>query len=161
MEMAMACWIFRSRASGANQMASGTAADSIRPHTPTDTGGLNSTTGSGSSARSGIASVVKQSSSPQDVVENRLPSGVDGNERQADLVIRQQAQALHHVFERDRIGVQEDRLSDREELIMNSSRLVPRSAAGCIAERSNPLRVEIADRVHDPRRADGQHRQAQ
>src|SRR5437016_3887047 len=125
MAIAMACCACGARPNGANQSAMGTIAESVRPQKTTDTGGRSSICCSRSNARSGIASVVKQSSSPQDIVENRLAAGVDGNQRQTDLVIGQKAEAFHHVLERNRIRIEKNRLRDGEQLVMDAARLVP------------------------------------
>src|SRR5437867_2526817 len=103
--IASACFACGSRLSGANQRINGTMIESARPAITSDTGGRSSVAPVTGAA---IVSVVKEPCLPKDVVENFFATGVERHQRQTNLVRRQQAQSIHHVFQRDWIRVDEN-----------------------------------------------------
>src|SRR5437867_10674869 len=128
--IASACFACGSRLSGANQRITGTMIESARPATTSDTGGRSSAAPVIGAA---IVSVVKQTRLPKDVVESLFATGVERDQRQTDLLRRQQSQPMHHVFQRDRIGVHENRLGEIEELEMQPARFIPPAARRRVA----------------------------
>src|SRR5712691_4672956 len=157
--MAMACWARGSKCNGRNQTISGTITASTRPLTTTDTGGRKSKTAAG--ARSVIVSVVKESRLPEHVIKSLFSPRVERHQGQPHLRRCQKSQASHHVFERNRIGVEKNRLREREQLEMQPPRFVPSPARCRVAQRGDASRIEIAHRVHHTGRPQGQHRQAE
>src|SRR5438093_715684 len=95
-------------------MTTGTRTQRTLPQTTTDIGGRSSKTVAG--ALSLIVSVVKQPCLAKDVIENFLAPRIQRDQRQPDLRRRQKPEPGHHVFERDRIRVEKDRLRQREQL---------------------------------------------
>ena len=71
------------------------------------------------------------------------------------------AEALHHVFHRDWVGVAEYRLVDFEQLVMDLPRLVQIALPHRFAHARQLAGHQVADRIHQPAGADRHHREAQ
>src|SRR5439155_13517907 len=138
--IASACFARGSSCSGANQIASGTSTQSARPHRTTDIGGRSSKAAAG--ALSVIVSVVKQACLAEDIVEYFFASGIQWHERKPNFRRSEQTEPRHHVLQRNRIRVEENRLRQSEQLEVKPASFVPLSARGGIAQLYDTLGIE-------------------
>src|SRR5260370_1423177 len=121
--IASACLGRASSCRGANQITTGTTTQRTLPQTTTDIGGRSSNAAAG--ALSAMVSVVKQPCLAEDIVENFLAPRIQRDQRQPDLRRREETEPGHHVLERNRIRVEEDRLRQREQFEVQPARVIP------------------------------------
>src|SRR5438034_5845483 len=107
-EIAIACCASGARLSGRNHTTIGTMTARMRPQMTTERGGRSSKGVAATAA--GIVSVVNEASVAQNLIKDALASAVERCQGQPYFGTGEQSHACHHVFERDRITVDKNRL---------------------------------------------------